>query len=397
MEEHPRFKLRRWVIVLGALAVVLVVALAVVLWVPGRSHRRERGPRVVEVPTVAPEPTSSVDSTTTTATTEPTVTAPVKPKAKAWSSSALAPFARSGELWVVREDGRGDPRKIGNLGETATYLISPNRRLLAYTRPRRGKKPLLVADLDSGETYEIADTTDAYQGFPYAWSPDSRRLAYTVPVYSGSLRTGERLYVTTADGSERTRIASSAGSPAWGFGDNIVFRRADFAHGTWRLYKVKASGGRASEVPSSGQATSYGWAPNRAHLAFAITEPAAQGGLSVVWLLKAGEKIPQPVLQEKLSHATYSRLVWSPLGSQIAVDAAGDDGYSRVTVIDVSSMNVSWQVNAQRDNYLLGWTRDGSRLLYFEGNVFQGAPSNMWTVKRDAKSARIIVTDAGVQ
>lgn len=396
MEKRFRFEPKRWMVAVGIIAVLATAVAAIVLWTPGKSHRRERGPRVTEE-TTSVEATPSDESTPTSATVEPTMVPQPKPKATSWTSSSLVVFVREKALWAVREDGRGTSRRVAGLTDASTYLTSPDHTLVAYTKPRGSKKPLYVTNLQSEATRKVADNTDAFQGLAFCFSPTGDRIAYTVPVYSGSLRTGERLNTMKSDGSAKRLLATSAGSPAWGPNDNIVFRRVDFAHGAWQLWTTRATGGSLKRVPSSSQATSYDWTTKRADLAFAVTEPVARGGLSAVWVLKEGETSPQPVLQEKLSQATYTRLVWSPDGTQIAVDAAGDDGYSRVTVIQAADLNISWQVNSRRDNYFSCWSEDGTRLLYFEGNVFQGAPSNLWNIKDNGLSRRIVVTDAAVE
>lgn len=395
MERRSRLTLNRWIVVAIAAAAILMIVAAVVLWVPGGQHRRSRS-RATK-PATPTETSATTKTAATTGTAEPTSTTPAPSKLKSWTSNALIPFVRDGELWMAREDGRGRRRRVVKLGEMSTYLISPNRRRVAYTQQQGRRKPLFVAELYGNRTYRVAEDTDAFQGFAFAWSPSNDRLVYTVPAHSGSVRTGERLETVAFSGRNRKHLVGQAGAPVWGPRGKICFRRVDVAHGTWRLWTVDADGGAPKRVPSSSQATSYGWAPRQADLAFAITQSKNAGGLSIVWVLKEGETSPQPLLQEKLNKARYSNIAWSPEGRLIAVEVAGDDGYSRVTVVNAAGMNVSWQVRPERDDYLLGWSIDGSRLLYFEGNVFQGAPSNLWSVKRNGTSRRVVVTDAGRQ
>jgi len=90
----------------------------------------------------------------------------------------------------------------------------------------------------------------------------------------------------------------------------------------------------------------------------------------------------------------YTRISWSPDGRQIAVERTGDDGFSRMGVIDASGRLPGWDANETRDTYFASWSADNSRLLYFEGNSFQGAPSNLWSVRRSGTSRRVVVKDA---
>lgn len=389
-------KSKRWIVALVAVIVIVLAAVAFVLLFakPVSEHRPVPPPAETTGPA---ETTSGIEPTTTTSTVEPTSSAGPSLSAKPWRSASPVLFVRDDALWKVREDGRGTADRLVTFADTATYLLSPDRRLVAFTRPAGRIKPLYVLDLSTGDEMKVASTTDALQGFPYTWSPSGDWLAYTVPLYSGSTRVGEDIFVASPDGSRRKLLAKQAGAPEWGSADTVVFRRVDVRRGTWRLWTIRITGGTAATlVPASSQAGAYDWAPNRADLAFGLTEKSTAGPLSSVKILKAGESSPETVLQERLVHATYTKIAWSPDGRQIAVTRGGDDGYSRVGVIDLAT-GTTWEVNPKRDTYVAGWTADGSRLLYVEGNFFQGAPSNLWSVKRNGTSRRIVVTDAALR
>ncbi len=385
---------KRWILLAAVTSVLLAAIIAFMLLLPRSVSENQSGwERSQETKT--PEPTGTMTTTEPAANeSSSTESSPSPSGLKEWRSSAPVVYARAGSLWLSTEDGRGKPRRLMSVSPSASYLLSPDRRKLAFTRPSGKVRPLFVLDLASSKTRQIAPNTSALQGFPYAWSPDGARIAYTVPSYKASVRTGESVYTVAADGRGRRLLSRQAGSPMWGPEQHIVFRRTNPARDTWRLMAILSDGSGLEPIPSSEQAGAYGWSPKRPDLAFAALE--ADSGTGVIKLLHEGETIPQTVLRERLEKVTYTRIAWSPDGRQIALDRSGDDGFSRVRVVDVSGRWPAWETNKTRDTYFAGWSADCSRLLYFEGNSFQGAPSNLWCVRRTGTSRRIIIKDASV-
>lgn len=386
---------RRWAVTLAIVVAAIAAIVTAILFRP-RPPAPIRARRTAEA-TQGVEPTGAVESTAATRTIDATTPPVGKRKEKPWKSSVPVVFVRSNSLWKIREDGRGYAKRVVPLEDGATYLLSPNRQKIAYTDPAGWHKSLLVEDTAARRNYVVAPDTSTFQGLPYAWSPEGYRLAYTVPTYSGPKRVREDLFVADRDGGNRRLLVKQAGAPVWSPGERIAFRRVDFSRGTWELWTIRPDGSGLAKVAQSKQATAYGWSSRQDDLAFAVTETSGGNPMSLVKVLRAGTKWPKAVLQERLNQANYTKLAWSPDGQQIAVDRSGDDGYSRVAVVGVAGDRPGWEVNAKRDNYLLGWSGDGSRLLYFEGNSFQGAPSNLWIVKRNGTSRRVVVTNAAVQ
>ncbi|RJQ56422.1 MAG: hypothetical protein C4521_00380 [Actinobacteria bacterium] len=384
---------KHWI---GLSIVVLALVLAVAtffLLAPRRTSENGSGWDASDA-TRTPDPTTTTAIIEPTGTIEETSSQESSATPRQWSSAATLVFQRDGALWAAREDGTGKETRLLSFSDTGTYLLSPDRTLLAFTTSKGEQKPLFVAELATGKVRKLAETTRAKQGQSYAWSPEGERLAYTVPVYRRSALAGENIYSIRADGAEKRLVVKQGGSPVWGPDEWIAFRRTDFTKGTWRLFMVKAEGGPATAVPASNRACAYSWSPKRPELVFAVAESEGKVIDGVVRMLRRGERVPQTVLQERLESATYTEIVWSPDGRQIAVGRSGDDGYSRVRVIDLSGKIEAWEVNADRDVYPACWSVDGSRLLYFEGNAFQGAPSNLWCVRRSGTSRRVVIDAA---
>ncbi len=105
----------------------------------------------------------------------------VRERAPAWSSDGktiayLSDRTGEYEIYLANQDGSGTPRQLTK-GAVSWYYapaFSPDGKLLAFAdRQQR----LLVVDVASGEV-TVADTSDQEDLVSYAWSPDSRWLAY---------------------------------------------------------------------------------------------------------------------------------------------------------------------------------------------------------------------------
>ena len=49
-----------------------------------------------------------------------------------------------------------------------------------------------------------------------------------------------------------------------------------------------------------------------------------------------------------------------------------------------------------RDDYILGWTSDGTEILFIEGNQLQGEPTRLMAVRPDGSKRRVVIDGAGL-
>ncbi|MGB2712025.1 MAG: hypothetical protein WBC33_10960 [Conexibacter sp.] len=89
----------------------------------------------------------------------------------AWSSRNWIAFERTGQIWIVRPGGHGLRRLTGRGGAEPTW--SPHGTQLAFVRGAS----LLVLDLGTQQLRRVERSLDPTD---LAWSPDGRRLAYTL-------------------------------------------------------------------------------------------------------------------------------------------------------------------------------------------------------------------------
>jgi hypothetical protein len=82
----------------------------------------------------------------------------------------------------------------------------------------------------------------------------------------------------------------------------------------------------------------------------------------------------------------------SPDGAKVFAAAGGDDRYSRLWVVDIASGKF-FAIQTRRDAYPCCWA-DSARILYFEGNTYQGEPSVLASILTDGTGRVPIVTGA---
>ena len=142
-------------------------------------------------------------------------------------------------LWVVDADG-GNHRPIttGHHMNT-TPRWAPQGDRLAYVSTRGGSPQVWVRWMDSGESAQITQMTEAPSGL--AWSPDGSWLAFAKLVPEAPLVIGET--PTPPRGAEW--------APPPKYDDRLVFRFdgvGDLPRGSTHLFVVPSTGGTPRQV-----------------------------------------------------------------------------------------------------------------------------------------------------
>jgi Tol biopolymer transport system component len=210
------------------------------------------------------------------------------------------------ELWLVRPDGSG--RRLlrrsgeGELGEeSARYYVrsgawawSPDSRRIAFVRPRSDADPerggIHVVDVETGATRYLGRGVDA------DWSPDGRRLAVTTND-QGILGDPEcgTVWIVTVDGGERRRLvrpsrASCNLFPRWSpDGRTVVFARSD---GARRVLVAASSDGSRLQPLARLRPAAHAW-PADCTTLFEYVSPHDAG-----WVVRDGRSrlrfVPAP-------------------------------------------------------------------------------------------------------
>ena len=194
------------------------------------------------------------------------------------------------------------------------------------------------------------------------WSPDGRRIAF---VRSLAVADDEvdppRLYVMTADGSRRIRVARGA-DPDWSpDGRQLVFVRCCFH------VSIVGTDGRGLRDLTSSQELEAGpaWSPSGSWIAFVRQRPLDREGdaaFDLYVIRPDGSELRRLAsLGSGLAAPDSTLPDWAPDGSQIAfADAHGDirvvapDGRNAARLTDVRAFDAvpSWSPNGKRIAFL---------------------------------------------
>ena len=112
---------------------------------------------------------------------------------------------RSGteEIWLVNQDGSGEPRQLTSGGDTYKYqlLWSPDGTKIAWN-----DKMLRLSFVDvSSKAVTVAATAEAGEIVQASWSPDSRWLAYGKPEIEGM----DRIHLYSLDAKKTVPVTDS--------------------------------------------------------------------------------------------------------------------------------------------------------------------------------------------
>jgi tricorn protease len=116
------------------------------------------------------------------------------------------------EIYVVDAERKSAPRQVTKEGGSWKYpaVPSPDGRKLAYSDADLALK---VVDAESGKTV-VADTSSIWEIREFAWSPDSKWLAYTKPEDE---RFGS-IFIYNVESGDRVRVTdrfTNDGEPVW--------------------------------------------------------------------------------------------------------------------------------------------------------------------------------------
>ena len=124
------------------------------------------------------------------------------------------------EIYVISQDGSGTMRQLTTDADTYKYRIvwSPDSKKILWADK---KLRLNMVDVASSEI-TVVHQAEAWEMSQYAWSPDSRWIAYTLP----EVKTMQRIWLYSVDDEERFKVTDgwySAGNPEFSRDGKYLF------------------------------------------------------------------------------------------------------------------------------------------------------------------------------
>lgn len=219
-----------------------------------------------------------------------------------------------------------------------------------------------------GSGYAVVPNTQ--NGTDPAWSPDRRKLAFTIP--SGS---AAGLYVVNPNGTQRTRLyTGAAGGAAWSPDGSRIAFHAVTANGT-HVFVVNANGTNLQQATAVGSLNNYPtWSGDGSRMAFFSNRYPGAG----IWVMNANGTDRRRVRQ-----CTYcSTPTWSPVpGDQRIAYNVWNDGTLVTAAIAV--VNADGSLPGENDQVLYSpshgttelhpsWSPDAARFVFNSGMLGGG-------------------------
>lgn len=281
----------------------------------------------------------------------------------------LVAYRYDGALWVAAEDGSG-ARAVAASAEGA-FSLAPDGSTIAFVDAATGT--LALADVASGAVVPVGA---AVQDTP-SWAPDSAWLVYTAPgpMVMRVLRSGAGAVQLFAGSLPSASVADGSVVAAAASGELAIWRNGSLT--------LAPTSGTITGLATDGTTVWCG----------SLT---AEGGASLCAGAIAGTGEKRVVIAAPQSNraVTFSELVLSADGSQLAFAEQGDDGYSRMFAVP-SGGGSAIALSVRRDCYPLRWTADSTDVLFIEGNSFQGDPTALMRVASNGGSRRLLIQGAG--
>ncbi|HET6497445.1 MAG TPA: hypothetical protein VFH17_00105 [Coriobacteriia bacterium] len=301
-------------------------------------------------------------------------------------------YRYDGGVWVSREDGTGAVMVAAS--PHGTFALAPDGTALALVH----EGVLSIITVDGRQVIEVGEA----EPDGLAWAADSSAVFFVrsvqgrygvTEVYRASRRAGD-IAVRIAQGAAPAvaRDGTVAGLPV------AAIEPEAAASEVW----VLAFGSDHRQVATRGLVTCVD--VEAGTLAYSIvgmanlaTPSAGASDGPEIWAMRADGTAQRRVVGTPMTPwaFAFAGLMLSPDGAHLLYAEVGDDGHSRAAVVPLAGGDPV-ALSVRRDTYPAGWSADGSRVFFIEGNAFQGEATALVSAGADGLDRRTVVIGAGL-
>ena len=389
LPESAWERLRKRPVLLAALVVACVVVLAGVglgayvalrrspTSAPVGSTRSPRPAPPAETSSSQPatranEPTSSTKPRTKPRTTKP----PPAPAVPTLVRAPLLAYHVGPQLFVAHGDGSA-PTEVGTLDVAAMSLSPDGKTLAVVTNASNGEHRLVLLDVATRAQTVVGPA----EPVPPAWEASSASLVYQLGAHS------PRIHRVRRNGTGDVEVLQG-GNPGVSPDGRVVIASEPTAGGTGGLLRVFRSGS-ASTIDTQSFASAL--TGGTSAIWFATADGGYAGG--EVWSVGyGGGSMRRLAVLPDVGPSSPEAIVPSPTQRELLVQVLGDDGFSRLFVVDLTGRVTP--ITSRRDAYPVGWSADGRRVLFVEGNTLLGEPTLLVSARSDGTGKRVLIEGA---
>jgi eukaryotic-like serine/threonine-protein kinase len=271
--------------------------------------------------------------------------------------------------------------------------LSPDGRTLAFARARSMINSEihvlpLTKDLEpAGEPVRL--TSDNRTSTQPAWTPDGKRIVFSVGGFGWSSSPGLMVIpASAAPGEKARRVLGGEGGefPTFSRSGSLVFARPITDVNIWRLPLERGRPGRPSPLVAS---TRGDMEPQFSADGNRITFSSDRSGSMQVWLSQADGS--SPVQLTSIVAGITSGARWSPDGERIAF-LSNPDGHMDVFLTTPNGRQPQRLTRSAAHDTAPSFSRDGA-WIYFASNREDGF--QVWKTKPDPEAAPVRVTRGG--
>lgn len=183
------------------------------------------------------------------------------------------------EVYIMNSDGSEQTRLTNNLAEDRVPVWSPSGEQIAFISKRDGNDEIYIMNVDGSSQTRVTHTNaNDYIVSSYTWSPDGKKVAFTLDVFTTMAPLGTTIYVINIDGTGLTQLTNAQGinhSPSWSPDGNLIsFVSED--DGNFEIYTMNTDGSNKVCLTNN-ESSDYApvWSPDSKQIAFTSYQDGA--------------------------------------------------------------------------------------------------------------------------